>query len=415
MRGPALRRGGVYVFVLATALIVTIMGLASMAVWRVQGASANAAVDSAQARLYAEAGLDYAANYLSNDSSWRTNRAQGNWWANNPFGRGAFTVSAADPLDGDFANRPYDPLVLTCTGRKGNAVHIATVTLNAQGTPIAALAMAAHTAGQLRLNSGTTTATGAPISTNGNLRLDGNLTGSAQCSTRSGSGSATGGVTLLAPNKPMPPAGIFAMYQGLATTIAPGTTMSNKVLAPGVNTVGGSVNSDGVYYISTGGVGLTISNCRINGTLVINASGATVTISGTNFMSPARPDYPVLIVNGQLTIQTTGAPLSEATQGTNFNPSGAPYQGVTDTDTSDSYPGEIQGLVHSNDRTQILGSTIIRGCLICESNDGSQALYIDNTPQLIYDPALYSAPPMGYTTSVQMKLAPGGWKQSVLP
>ena len=297
--------------------------------------SKNASADAAEARLYAEAGLDTAADYLSkNPTTWRTAKPQGVWSANVPFAHGSFTIAGADPIDANFANRPYDPLVLTCTGTKGTATHIASVTLKAQGTPIAALAMAVHTAGQFRVNSGTLTATGAPISTNGTLRADGTVTGSAQCTLSIGSGTVTGGITLLAPNKPMPPAGIKAMYQALATTISPGSSIDRKILAPGLNNTvaGGPTNADGVYYISTTN-DTTISNCRINGTLIVDCPGKTVTISGAMFMAPARTDYPVLIVNGKLVLQTSGGTLSEATLTTNFNPTGAPYQGTTDSDT----------------------------------------------------------------------------------
>jgi hypothetical protein len=409
------RRGGIYVAVLATATIVTVIGLASLAAWRVQAAAANAAVDAAEARLYAEAGLDHAAYYLSTDPSWRTNRTPGQWWSR-ALSDGNFTVTGADPVDSDFTNRPYDPLELTCTGRKGSAVHMTTVRLQPKGTPIDALAMAVHTAGTLRLNSGTTSVTGAPLSTNGSMRLDATLNGSAQVTlTRSGTGTCTGTVTLLAPTKPMPPSGIFAMYRSLATTISPGATMTRQVLGPGVNTVGGGTNSDGVYYISAP-LGITISNCRVTGTLVIDAPNQVVTISGSVFMQPSRPDFPVLIVNGKLTMQADSTvPLSEATNTTNFNPAGAPYQGVADADQTDTYPSEIDGLVHSNDKTIVQGNQLIRGGLICESNDGTQAIYFDATPQIIYDPTLYTSPPMGYTTSVTMKIAPGGWRQSVLP
>jgi hypothetical protein len=40
---------------------------------------------------------------------------------------------------------------------------------------------------------------------------------------------------------------------------------------------------------------------------------------------------------------------------------------------------------------------------------------IQSNVQVIYDPTLYSSPPMGYTRSVAMALQPGSWKQVVLP
>jgi hypothetical protein len=411
------RRAGIYIAVLGTAAIVTIIGLAGMAAWRLQGATANANADAAEARLYAEAAVDNAAYYLSIDSIWRTNRPQGTWWANVPFARGSFTIAGADPLDANFANRAYDPLVLTCTGYKGSAVHITSVTLNAQGVPIPALAMAIHTAGQFRVNTtGTVTVTGAPLSTNGNLRLDGAITGAAQCTTKSGSGTASGGVTTSAATKAMPPSGLIAMYQSLGTAIAPsGNNIQKVVLSPGNNPYGASTNSDGVYVLSTSS-NVSITNARICGTLVIIAPGKIVTIQNSVFMQPARSDYPVLIVQGQLVLQADSTvPLSEATQGVNFNPTGSPYQGATNATMTDTYPSEIDGLVHCTDLLTIQGKQLIRGAVICESTDNNQAIYMDNTPQIIYDSTLYSTPPMGYTTSVNMKIAPNSWKQSVLP
>jgi hypothetical protein len=414
---PQGRRGGIYVAVLGTAALVTVIGLASMATWRVQAASANAAVDAAEARMYSEAAVDHAVNYLSTDPSWRTNRAQGTWWSGVNFGKGTFTIAGADPVDGDFTNRPYDPLVLTCTGYRRSAAHITTVTLNAQGVPLPALANAFTTVGQLRVTSGQVlTATGAPVYTNGQLRLDGgvNIAGAASCSTFTGTGTASGGVTLLAPALAMPGSAVVTMYKNLGTAISPPGTINNAVLAPGFNSIGGGTNSDGVYVITTSS-DIIIQKLRLCGTLVVMNAGHKLTISGPVLMQPARPDYPVLIVQGQLFLQyDSTTTLSEASAGYNFNPAGAPYQGVTDSDTSDTYPCEIDGLVHCQDQAQMGSNMLIRGAFICESN-ASTAVQINSATTIVYDPTLFTSPPMGYTTAVNMKAAPGGWKQTVLP
>jgi hypothetical protein len=418
MSHPTSRRGGIYVAVLATASIVTLIGLASMAVWRVQGATAAASADAAEARFYAEAALDATANYLSTDPAWRSNRPQGTWWSNVAFARGSYTVAGADPIDSNFANRPYDPLVLTCTGYKGSAVHIATVTLNAQGVPLPALANALTVAGQLHvISSVVLTSSGAPAYTNTQLRLDGgvNITGAASCSTFTGTGTASGGVTLSAPALAMPGTGPINLYKNLGTTISAGTTINNVVLAPGYNSIGGGLNSDGVYIINATG-NITIQRMRVLGTLVIINPGHVVTISGPVLMQPARPDYPALIVQGQLYLQyDSTTTLSESAAAMNFNPAGAPYQGITDTDQTDTYPCEIDGLVHATDQSQMLSNALIRGAFICESTVSSDALRLNGNASIVYDPTLYTNPPMGYTSAVNMKLAPGSWKQSVLP
>jgi hypothetical protein len=107
--------------------------------------------------------------------------------------------------------------------------------------------------------------------------------------------------------------------------------------------------------------------------------------------------------------------LSEAAEGTNFNPSGVPYLGGTDSDTSDSYPSEIDGLVHVKGTLVMDQGSLVRGAIICESAAGTNAVDIKSNVSVVYDPTLYASPPMGYTKSVTMSLQPGSWKQVVGP
>ena len=50
---------------------------------------------------------------------------------------------------------------------------------------------------------------------------------------------------------------------------------------------------------------LTISNCRIAGTLVVNCPGIKVTVSGNVLLEPSSRDYPALIVVGGLAMNNT--------------------------------------------------------------------------------------------------------------
>src|SRR5689334_15273911 len=120
----ARRRGGIYMAVLGAAMLVTVIGMAALAAARGRRQTAQLAIDSAEARLYAESAVELAIGAISADSSWRTNHASGVWYTNRPLDDGTFTISVVDPLDNNLSNRPSDPIVVTGTGTKGAAVQM---------------------------------------------------------------------------------------------------------------------------------------------------------------------------------------------------------------------------------------------------------------------------------------------------
>lgn len=412
------RRGGIYVAVLGSAMLVTLIGMAALAAVQVERLTVSAAADTDKARLYAESAVELGMQWIASDIYWRSNRSSSAWATDKPIGDGTFTLEALDPLDGNLGNRPTDPVVLKSTGRCGLATQIVQVTLNPEGDPLDALAMAVHMPGDLLIQAGATlTVSGAPASTNGVLRNNGAITGAAECLSILGLGAASDGTKLLAPAKAMPDSGIMAMYAALGTVISPPNTVEATVLAPGRNPWNaGATNPDGIYVINLTS-DIEFRNCRINGTLVINGNGRRVRISQNVFMHPANPSYPVIITNGDLDIRFSGGQdLSESSVGANFNPAGAPYNSSTDTDTSDTYPGEIQGLIHTLGAVELSGTAQIRGVLIAESTATvlGAAVTVSGTPRIVYDPLLFSNPPMGYTRATRMTAQPGTWKQVVV-
>lgn len=411
------RRGGVYIAVLATVMLVSLIGLSAMMALRSERLRANATVDSVQASLFAQSGAELAVQLIASDPNWRTTYGSGTIMTNRAIDDGRISVTATDPIDGNLGNRPTDPVVLRATAKRGIATKIVEVTLDAGGPPIDALAMAVHTAGDLRVANGDTlTVTGAPASTNTTLTNVGTVAGDAQCLTAINPLNVTGTLTLAASPKAMPSSGILAMYSALGTPISPGGNDIQKfLLAPGVNPWGAG-NPDGVYVLTVN-ADITLRNCRIVGTLVINNPGKKVTIKDSVLIQPARPDYPALIIDSDVVLQhDVTKPLSEATIGVNCNPTGVPYLGVTDADTADTYPCEIGGLVHVRGILQFnQAGLIIRGAVICESAALSKAVEVANDAQVFYDPALYSKPPMGYTKFTTMSPRPGSWKRAVSP
>lgn len=393
------------------------MGLGAMLAVRMRGAADELTAQALQARINAEAGLDTFANFISGSTNWRSKGA-GVWFSDTPFGKGSFSVQVSDPVDGDLANRTTDPVLLRVTGVRGAATHIAEVRLAPVGRPIGALAQAITANGRIMVMGGKTlNVNGAAIASNTAIRLDGNLYGSGQSLLNSGGGSATGGMTTLtlATLKTMPSSGVQALYTGLATPITGSATKIDKqLLCPTVNTMGGGVNAAGVYVLNASG-DVSIKNMRLYGTLIINAPGKKVNIGPSVFMQTARADYPVLIVNGEVNIDNDRTKtLDESAVGFSLNPAGAPYLGITNTTQTDSYPSEIRGLVHVKEQITLHDNALIRGALISESTDLTDAIHAESA-EVVWDPGLFNAPPVGYTGSTQLMIVPGSWKQIVLP
>ena len=423
-RGRATRRGGAYVVVLAITVIVALMGLGSIIAGRVRLRTAQIGNQAADARLYAQTGTEAARLWVSQDPDWRKNYPGTRFGLNQPFNLegGSFTVELEDPLDNNLTNRPHDVAALTATGVKGGARQIVQVRLKAKPTPLPALAFALHADVPGRVNSGNTisVATSA-VSTNTNVQNDGTITGDVEipASAMSPQGTVTGAVRALSKTKAFPPRSVIDMYAALGTPINPGTTIANRVIAPNYNVwPGGGSNPDGVYVIRSSS-DMTIRNSRIEGTLVIICPGRTVTFEGNFLLHTApRGDYPVLIIDGNAVFAyDSSTPLQETLLGTNFNPDGAPYPGAVPDDLLgdllDSYPSEIQGLVHVTGTVTFTNTAKIKGALLAESPLTLNAVQFQGTNTIEYDRALFTNPPQGYTESVKMVVEPNSWKRVV--
>lgn len=412
---PLTRRGGIYIAVLGAGMLVTLIGLTALAAVRIQRLTVSTATDAEQARLYAQSAVELGAQLVRSDPLWRVTRTNGIWVNEQPIGDGRFTLEGIDPIDGDLANRLTDPLVLRATAWRGRARQIVEARLDASGKPLDVLETALYVPGELRVRSGSVmSASGAPIVSGSTLRNDGAISGDAECMVWNSTGTISGSVTMLVPPRSLPDSNVISMYVDLGVEIAPPAAIDRRLLAPRVNPWGAG-SSDGVYVIKSS-EDITIRDSRIHGTLVIIAPGRRVTIAGSVLMHPARSDYPTLIVVGDLVLEYSDADLSEASLGVNFNPNDAPYEGVSNSSTVDSFSSEIRGLVHVRGTLYAAaGSPRIRGTVIAESTNASAAVEIHSPLQITYDPSLFTRPPMGYTKAVDMVITPGSWRQVVLP
>ena len=243
----------------------------------------------------------------------------------------------------------------------------------------------------------------------GTLDNGGAIYGDVEAASVVRAGTITGTLTVPAGSKHTPADQAIADYIAKATTLPKTSSLDKRVLSPSFNPFG-SPNADGIYYMNTLGSDLTITNSRIQGTLIVRTGGGTVILDSAVFLHPARWYNPVLIVVGNAVIKCYSGSysLSEWLCGTNFNPAGAPYQGTWDADIYDVYPNEIQGLVHIQGSLRLQNTARIVGVVICQ---GTVTCEEQNT--IVYDPDLAAHPPEGYTYVAGMKVSPGSFAQGV--
>ncbi len=120
-------------FFLGTAMLVTVIGLSSLMLVRVQRRGAETANDLTSARFCAQAAIEYGFARINADPDWRTTLGSGTWATNQAIGSGYFDLAATIDDDGDAQGISNDPLVLTGTGVSGQARHRAEVTVVVSG------------------------------------------------------------------------------------------------------------------------------------------------------------------------------------------------------------------------------------------------------------------------------------------
>ena len=403
-------RGSVYLPVLAAAAIVTVIGLSAMWISRLQARRVSLQRAKARAELCAAAAIEFGLQRIYAVSSWRN---MGTTWADDlPLDEGTFSLTVTDPSDNDLADSNEDAVVLTGIGQSGEARHAMQVTVLARRVPIDALKTCIHAGGELKVNSGKTAMIlNAPASTNGNLRIDGRLDGSAEAQTASGGGVVTGTLTVPSPTKDIPEASVVQTYRDMAVTIpCPGSTMEKVVLGPQCNPWGMG-SPDGVYYMDTLGNDLTIRYSRVCGTLIIRTGGKKVVLEDAGLYEAYRSDYPVLIVDGDLEIKlkSTYMLMMEMYLRTNYNPPSCPYHGHADYDIMDMYPTRIHGLIYVTGTVLFKDSPQITGTVITRDR-----ATFDDFAELTYDPDLAENPPPGFRT-IEMRLAQDSSQQYVIP
>jgi hypothetical protein len=401
------RRASIYVMVLGTAAIVSSIALASLVTLQVQSRSKDLTRDRRQAELIARGMVDQARILIESDNNWRSNRSVGVWTTLNS-GNSAGQVEVTDP-DGNLNDDPMDPIQILGSANTGDSSQKVTVSMYGVAEPIPAITTPIFANLSFSVYAGKRcSVTGGPIFTNGSILNVGTILGDTQSSLYFGpspSGTRTTGVQL----RSLPDASVMSYYVGLAQPVAFTGDWVGRVLTP-ANNFGGATQVNGVYRIDTGGQDIQISDTRIFGTLIVQCgSSKTVRLNDRVLMQPARPDYPVLITDGNLEINLASGSqnLSESVAAVNFNPPGSPFNSVADSDQTDVYPNEIQGLVHSRASIFLKNESRVIGSLL-----GEGLITVTDTPNVFYDSNLTTTPPIRYS-NIKMKIQSASWSRAV--
>ena len=136
VRRSASRQGSIYLAVMGVAMIVSIIGMASMQIARLQLKSAGNRQDLEEARLLSQSGVEFGLGNMDFFPNWRTGREM-----TPPLvvGNGTMTYAFDVDEDSNLTDNTNDPVRLLGIGRVGDAVYATSVLLEAAGGGLTAL------------------------------------------------------------------------------------------------------------------------------------------------------------------------------------------------------------------------------------------------------------------------------------
>ncbi|CAG0996302.1 hypothetical protein PHYC_02584 [Phycisphaerales bacterium] len=415
------RRGTAYVAVLGLSLLVITIAVGASLAVRSQRSATSLRNDESEARQVGYAGIDWAWHTVASDRAWRDTYKNNVPVGPKEFGRGTMSFKLVDEADGTLSGNALQPVRMYAIGRANNAARGFSIELEPTGPALNVLDLPLYSAGTATV-SGTVYASGGPLVCAGLFTVSAlsSLNGDIECGSVLRLGGVTGTVKTGVAPRVMPQNTLFDTYAAMGTTITfasiPAGNMTGKLLTSTSNPYG-TPCSAGVYVITVpSGSSLTITNCRIQATLVITLNtNSRLVLSGANLWEPPTGAMPTLLAKssalllGSVVFNGSLSPLSEATAGTNFNPASSPYGVSVDSDLLDTYPAEIRGLVHITGGSVSITFTndvSFKGCCIVENS-----VTVSGGAILTADPQLSKVPPFGYIDPTGVAARAGTWRR----
>jgi hypothetical protein len=143
------RTGGVYIAVLGSAMLIALLGMCALMGQRIQNRLVRSSSDIRQAQLNAYTAVELALLTMKQDTSWRANNVNGNWFVNRSTGNGTCTVNVVDPVDSSLTNNGDDSVVVTGIGYCGQAEQRVKVTVDPRKDPLSCLRSAIAVGGSI--------------------------------------------------------------------------------------------------------------------------------------------------------------------------------------------------------------------------------------------------------------------------
>ncbi len=416
------RAGYLYVAVMITATLVGLVGLSAVSVARLNLRTTTRTADSSSADFLAHSAVEHALAVLKNDSAWRTTYQNNIEYPDTPISinGGTFTWKLVD-TDASLLDDDSDTVRIYGIGRQGSATSVQSVQLYPTETPLSCTQAAFHCASSVSLGGSINWSTDDEISSNGSLAA--NAVGTSITGNVYAAGSITGNIsgtqTSAAAARRMPGSSVFDYYKARGTwvdinalPVSSGKRMIEKTIVSPTTSPWALTNSAGIYVIDCGGQNLEIKNSRIIGTLVLLNPGTSCLTSYAVHWDAAVSNLPALLVEGDFLICHSQPNLKESDLSTNFNPTGTPFDGEEDSDTTDEYASEINGIVYTSVKLTILtqsSRTHVNGSTICGSSSCISAATFNHKP------VFTNYPPPGFASGSEMEVIPGTWRRDVLP
>ena len=426
-------RGSVYVYVLATSLLVSVIGISVVTVAQINGRITRQYNEGAEAEVLAESAVEFATSAINSDSNWRTTYTSGSMTTGKALGHGTISFKIVDENDGTLANNTSDPVRVYGFGQVNNTIRIYSAMLAPSTAGLTSLQASVACVGTMTLSAFNIGGTGT-LSSNIYLSGSGSL-GSTIALESAGtcnfSGSGGGVRTSNATPRTYPGTSVFGSYTSATmggATVAfanlpiSGTpamaTIDHKLISPSSSPWSGTTNTKGIYIFDCSGASVRITNSRIVGTLVFLNAG-TINLETGDIFEPALAGYPVLLVQGNLRMANDNTSLTEGspTPAVNFNPSSTPIPyaygagtGSSNGSTSDSFTPSFTGLAYASGSVVFANHPVVTGQVI-----GAGTFSGSGSMNLTYSSTAFNNPPPGFTGGGQMTAVAGTWRWEPAP
>ncbi len=361
-------RGTVYLLVLMSSVIVTLIGLMGFRMLRAQAAIAQSDTDRDEALVIAESAVQWGVHIVSLKGDWRDSIASGVPIRTGAFGNGTMSVTITDKDDGDIADDDTEEFVISGTGVVGDATQTLEVTVSTTGGPHPSLEKSITVGDRFALDTGAS----VTIENGGTAK---------RLTTYSGMSFSSSKVSIEDPVD-LPDPSLLGTWIDKGTLIDSSSHLgyfSNVTFSKASAPSKVAVDPDGIYVIDAGGKDFYLKDCTVQGTLIVTNLGTnSLIVDGSKF---AFGDHggPTLLVDGNVELATGW--------------------GV----------GVHQGLIYANGDIYISDNFMLVGAMFATDD-----VWIDPVTVTINDhPSATAGPPDGFTQTSGYEIVAGSWDRVV--